>query len=90
MAVLSESKSNFHIQNSVESMTKMTGDEIGGTSRCFCVECSSFYWKDLNAKSATLLLSSLPAGSFLVRPSQHPAYQYTFSQVSLRCYSLKY
>lgn len=51
-------------------------------SCCFCVECSNYFWKDLDARSATKTLQKLPEGSFLLRPSQHPLYEYTLSQVS--------
>ena len=59
----------------------VTAEECN-TTYCFCIECSPFYWKDLDAKSATVVLSQLPAGSFLVRPSRHPAFKYTLSQVT--------
>lgn len=54
--------------------------ETCSTSCCFCIECSPFYWKELNAQTATAVLLSLPVGSYLVRPSQHPAFKYAFSQ----------
>jgi len=52
---------------------------------CVCAEGSSMFWKRLNARSATELLSTEPAGTYLLRRSEHPKFEYTLSQVSSTC-----
>nr|XP_026691821.1 uncharacterized protein LOC100180798 [Ciona intestinalis] len=51
-----------------------------GKVRCFCAERSPFYWRKLNAKSATKMLINRPIGSYLLRPSEHPLYDYSITQ----------
>ncbi|XP_078489288.1 uncharacterized protein LOC100180798 [Ciona intestinalis] len=51
-----------------------------GNVRCFCAERSPFYWRKLNAKSATKMLINRPVGSYLLRPSEHPLYDYSITQ----------
>ena len=63
-------------------MSLQNEDFVTSRSCCFCVETSPYFWKDLDAKSATKMLLKAPEGSFLLRPSQHRLYEYTLSQVS--------
>uniref|UniRef100_H2Z7P4 SH2 domain-containing protein n=1 Tax=Ciona savignyi TaxID=51511 RepID=H2Z7P4_CIOSA len=61
-------------------MRDSTSNICEGEVRCFCAERSSYYWRKLNARSSTILLANSPVGSYLLRPSEHPLYDYSVSQ----------
>ncbi|CAK8673809.1 suppressor of cytokine signaling 3-like [Clavelina lepadiformis] len=76
-----EDKSDFQATREQSFIpTKLKVEEKRASSCSFCVECASYYWKNLDAKGAAKILSKYPMGSFLVRPSTHPAYHYALSQ----------